>query len=149
MAVEIERKFLVTGNFKQYAVKSEKIVQAYLSKVPENIVRIRIMDEQAFLTIKDKSPSGCISRNEWEFEIPVKDGREILKICKAGIIEKTRYYIQSGDHIFEVDEFHGKNEGLIVAEIELESENEKFNKPEWLGEEVTGDPKYFNSRLSM
>lgn len=147
MATESERKFLLKGEFKQYAIKSENIIQAYISTTPGRTVRIRVKGNKAFLTVKGIQKPGTISRKEWEFEIPVKDASEMLDICLPGKIEKTRYYIPLGKHMYEVDEFHGKNEGLIIAEIELGSENEEFQKPDWLGEEVTGRPEYFNSNL--
>jgi adenylate cyclase len=147
MATESERKFLIKGEFKQYAIKSDNIIQAYISTTPGRTVRIRIKGEKAFLTIKGIQQEGTISRKEWEVEIPANDAREMIDICLPGIIEKTRYYIPSGKHMYEIDEFHGKNEGLLIAEIELDSENEAFQKPEWLGEEVTGKPEYFNSNL--
>jgi adenylate cyclase len=147
MATESERKFLLKGEFKQFAIKSENIIQAYISTNPERTVRIRIKDENAFLTVKGIQLAGSISRKEWEVEVPAKDAREMLDICLPGIIEKTRYYVPFGKHMYEVDEFHGKNNGLLIAEIELGSDDELFLKPEWLGEEVTGRPEYFNSNL--
>ncbi len=147
MAIETERKFLVKGRFKHLAVKKIKIKQAYLSINPGRIIRLRIADNMGILTIKSNTSKGLLSRNEWEFEIPLKDAGELIKICLPGIIDKTRYHIPAGRHIFEVDVFHGKNEGLVVAEIELSSESEEFERPEWLGEEVTGNPAYYNSNL--
>ena len=147
MAQEIERKFLVKGDFKGEAGKVIRITQGYLSSVPERTVRVRIRGEKGFITIKGPgNPSGVI-RYEWEKEIPVSDVEELLKVCEPGVIDKSRYEITKGTHVFEVDEFHGENAGLIVAEIELSSEDEEFEKPAWLGEEVTGDPRYFNSML--
>lgn len=127
MALEIERKFLVEGNYKEYAYAHEEIVQGYLSSVKERTVRVRIKGEK---------------------EISIKDARELLKLCEPGIIDKIRYYIKSGRHTFEVDEFNGENQGLVMAEIELSSENEQFEKPNWLREEVTGDLRYYNSSLT-
>lgn len=147
MAIETERKFLVKGRFEHLAVKKIKIKQAYLSTSPGRIIRLRIADNKGILTIKSNTSEGLLSRNEWEFEIPLKDAGELIKICLPGIIDKTRYHIPAGRNIFEVDVFHGKNEGLVVAEIELSSESEEFERPEWLGEEVTGDPAYYNSNL--
>jgi adenylate cyclase len=147
MAIETERKFLVKGRFEHLAVKKIKIKQAYLSTSPARIIRLRIADNKGILTIKSKTSEGLLSRNEWEFEIPLNDAGELIKICLPGIIDKTRYHIPAGRHIFEVDVFHGKNEGLVVAEIELLSESEEFERPEWLGEEVTGNPAYYNSNL--
>lgn len=147
MSQEIERKFLVTGDFKQYSDSSLRITQGYLSSVPERIVRIRIYGEKAFLTIKGITSKSGMSRYEWEKEIAVNEANELLKLCEPGIIDKTRYLVKSGKITFEVDEFYGENEGLIVAEVELIAENEQFDKPDWLGEEVTGDNRYYNSRL--
>ncbi len=148
MAQEIERKFLVKGDFKPDAFKSTRISQGYLSSVPERTVRVRIKGNQGFLTIKGKGNHSGISRYEWEKEIPVKEAEELLQLCEPGIIDKTRYLVKSGNHTFEVDEFHGENEGLILAEIELETENESFVKPSWIAEEVTGDAKYYNAVLT-
>ena len=124
-----------------------RITQGYLSSAPERTVRVRIKGDKGFITIKGIGSDSGASRFEWEKGISVKDAKELFKICEPGIIDKTRYNVKSGKYIFEVDEFYGANNGLIVAEVELSSENEKFYKPEWLGEEVTGDVKYFNSML--
>ena len=147
MAQEIERKFLVAGEFKSLATKSIRITQAYLSSIPERIVRVRIKGDKGFITIKGIGSDNGVSRFEWEKEIPVAEVEELLKICEPGIIDKTRYLIPAGKHIFEVDEFYGDNEGLIVAEVELATENETFEKPAFLGQEVSGDVKYYNSML--
>ena len=147
MGLEIERKFLIKGDFKQYAHKQEVIVQGYLSSVPERTVRIRIKGEKAYLTIKGVGNASGLSRYEWEKEIPVEEVNELLKICEPGVIDKTRYHVVAGPHTYEVDEFYGENQGLTVAEVELSSEEEDFAKPDWLGEEVTGDVKYYNSML--
>ena len=147
MAIETERKFLVKAGFEHLAVKKSKIKQCYFSIDPERIIRLRITDKRGLITFKSKILGEFFSRNEWEFEIPLKDAEEMIKICLPGVIEKTRYYIPAGQHVFEVDVFHGKNEGLIIAEIELSSEAEEFERPEWLGEEVTGKPEYYNSNL--
>ncbi|HEX2969763.1 MAG TPA: CYTH domain-containing protein [Bacteroidales bacterium] len=147
MATETERKFLVKGDFIEYATKSINIVQAYLFIDPLKTVRIRVADENAYITIKSKAKEGQISRGEWEFRIPVEDAHELIDLCLPGRIIKTRYHVPSGEHLFEVDVFHGKNEGLIIAEIELDSADETFIRPEWLGEEVTGNPAYYNSML--
>jgi adenylate cyclase len=147
MATETERKFLVKGEFKHLAVKKTEILQYYLSIDINKTVRIRIAEDKAFLTIKGRVPENSITRDEWEFQVPVNDAMEITKLCLPGRIEKTRYIIPSGKHIFEVDIFHGKNEGLIIAEVELAADNEEFDKPEWLGEEVTGVPEYYNANL--
>ena len=148
MALEIERKFLVKGSFKQYAYKNEKIVQGFLSSVAERAVRIRIKNNQAYITIKGIGNTSGTSRYEWEKEISVEDAHELIKLCEPGIIDKVRYHIKNGEYTFEVDEFHGENEGLIIAEIELTDENDVFDKPEWLGKEVTGDTHYYNASLT-
>ncbi len=147
MAKEIERKFLVQGNFKPFSKKSTRIVQGYLSSVPERTVRVRIKGEKGFITIKGIGSASGASRYEWEKEIPVAEVKELLQICEPGVIDKTRYLVDAGKHTFEVDEFYGDNQGLIVAEVELSAEDESFEKPEWLGEEVTGDARYYNSML--
>lgn len=147
MATETERKFLVRGEFKEYAVKSIDIIQTYLTYDPAKTIRIRTADEEAFITIKTPVKSGTISRGEWEFPIPHEDALELMSICIPGKVVKTRYIIPVGRHIYEVDEFHDKNQGLVIAEIELESDDEDFIKPGWLGKEVTGDPRYYNSNL--
>lgn len=149
MAQEIERKFLVKGKFKSFAIEKIKIVQAYISSVPEHTVRVRIKGEKGFITIKGKSNKSGTSRYEWEKEIPVGEVNELLELCEPGVIDKTRFIVDETNGLkFEVDEFYGDNEGLIIAEIELPSEDHPFEKPEWLGEEVTGIAKYYNSRLS-
>lgn len=147
MATETERKFLVRGEFRNNAVSELKIIQAYLSVDPMKTIRIRISDNEAFLTIKSPRRKGLLARNEWEFPIPVSDAQGMMEICLPGRVVKTRYIVPWGKHTYEVDVFHDKNEGLVIAEIELESENEDFDRPEWLGEEVTGDPGYYNSGL--
>lgn len=147
--LEIERKFLVKSNdFKEQAFAKNNIAQGYLSSVPERTVRVRIKGEKAYLTIKGIGHQGGMSRFEWENQIPLDEAAELLKLCEKGKIEKTRYEIKSGNHIYEVDEFYGENEGLIMAEIELQSETENFDKPDWLGEEVTNDERYYNAYLS-
>ena len=148
MAQEIERKFLVKGKFKPEVFKSTRITQGYLSSVPERTVRIRIKGEQGFLTIKGQGNHSGISRYEWEKEIPLNEAEELLQLCEPGVIDKTRYLVKAGEHTFEVDEFHGENEGLIMAEIELKTENENFIKPAWLDKEVTGDDRYYNAMLT-
>ena len=147
MAQEIERKFLVTDEFKSLAIKSIPITQGYLSSVPERTVRVRIKGDKGFITIKGMGNDSGASRYEWEKEIPVTEVEELLKICEPGVIDKTRYLVPAGNHTFEIDEFYGDNEGLTVAEVELSSENETFEKPGFLGQEVTGDVKYYNSML--
>jgi CYTH domain-containing protein len=147
MATETERKFIVKGEFRHLAVREIKIIQAYLLLDREKTMRIRIADDKAFLTIKTRARANTISRNEWEFQIPLKDAEEMMKICIPGRIFKTRYIIPSGKHKIEVDVFHEKNEGLVIAEIELASDDEEYFKPDWLGEEVTGQPQYYNANL--
>lgn len=148
MAQEIERKFLVNGEFKSQAYQSVRIIQGYLCSVPERTVRIRIREEQGFITIKGKSDSDGLSRYEWEKQITVEDARELLQLCEPGVIDKTRYLVGVGNHVFEVDEFYGENEGLVLAEVELKSKDEPFERPGWLGAEVTGDLRYYNGMLS-
>ena len=147
MAIETERKFLVKGSFEHLALKKIRIKQSYFSTDPLRTIRLRIDGEKGLLTFKSGTRKESFSRNEWEFEISLREAEEMIEICLPGIIDKTRYYIPSGLHTFEVDVFHGKNEGLIIAEIELSSESEEFDIPEWLGEEVTGNPEYYNSNL--
>ena len=148
MPQEIERKFLVKKDFKQFVESSDRVMQGYLSSIPERIVRVRIKGEKGFLTIKGMSNSSGLSRFEWEKEILAEEARELLAICEPGIIDKTRYLVRSGSFTFEVDEFYGDNLGLVIAEIELKSEDVLFDYPEWLGEEVTGNQRYYNSRLA-
>jgi len=147
MGKEIERKFLVKGEFKSDTKKETRITQGYLSSIPERTVRVRVKGDNGFITIKGIGSESGASRYEWEKEIPVDEVKDLLKICEPGVIDKTRFLVDSGNHTFEVDEFHGENNGLVVAEIELDSETEFFEKPEWLGEEVTGNTKYYNSML--
>jgi len=147
--IEIERKFLVIQEtFKNQAIKSTLIIQGYLNSHPERSVRIRVKGNKGFLTIKGKSNLSGTSRFEWEKEIPLTEAEKLLTLCEEGIIKKNRYEIPSGRHIIEVDEFLGKHKGLLLAEIELNHEKEDFTKPNWLGKEVTGNPKYYNSQLS-
>ncbi|MGA9638335.1 CYTH domain-containing protein [Flavobacterium sp.] len=147
--IEIERKYLVlSDDFKKESFSQKRIKQGYLSAVPERTVRIRIKEDKAFLTIKGLSNETGMSRFEWEKEIPVNEAEKLLLLCEKGIIDKTRFEVKRNKHIFEVDEFYGENEGLIMAEIELTSENEFFEKPDWLGQEVTNDKRYYNSYLS-
>jgi adenylate cyclase len=148
MPQEIERKFLVKEGYKKFAFTYTRITQGYLSSVPGRIVRVRINGEKGYITIKGISNLSGMSRYEWEKEIPVNDARELLALCEPGIIDKYRYLVQVGKFTFEVDEFYGENEGLVIAEVELSSEEELFDKPDWLGEEVTGDKRYFNSKLA-
>jgi adenylate cyclase len=148
MPQEIERKFLVKEGYKQYAFTHTRITQGYLSSVPERIVRIRINGDRGFITIKGVSNFSGMSRYEWEKEIPVNEAHELLALCEPGIIDKTRYLVQVGKFTFEVDEFYGENEGLVMAEVELSSEEELFEIPLWLAKEVTGDKRYYNSKLA-
>ncbi len=149
MAQEIERKFLVlNSSYKVEAGKSFRITQGYLSAHPERTVRVRIKGNIGYLTIKGIANASGVSRFEWEKEIPVFEAAELLKICEPGVIDKIRYEVKYGNHIFEVDEFSGSNQGLVIAEVELRHEDETYSRPEWLGKEVTGDVKYYNSALS-
>lgn len=147
MALEIERKFLVEGDFKQDATASYRIAQGYICSVPGRTVRVRIMDDKGYLTIKGAAREGGFARFEWETEIPFKDAQDLMNLCDKGVIDKIRYHVPAGDHVFEVDEFYGDNAGLVVAEVELSSEDEAFVRPSWLGREVTGDRRYYNSCL--
>lgn len=147
MAQEIERKFLVTGEFKSQAYSQSRIVQGYISSAPGRTVRVRIRDGKGYLTIKGAANTTGTSRYEWEKEISAEDAIELMKLCEPGVIDKTRFLVKSGEHTFEVDEFYGENEGLIMAEVELHSEDEAFKKPDFIGTEVTGDVRYYNSHL--
>ena len=147
--IEIERKFLVSSD--DYRAEASTIItmtQGYLNSNPERSVRIRLTDKTGFITVKGKSNKSGLSRFEWEKEISKTEAEALLKLCEKTIISKTRYEVAVGNHLFEVDEFLGDNKGLVMAEVELGSEDEKFSKPDWLGEEVTGDLKYYNSNLS-
>lgn len=147
--VEIERKYLVIGDFKQFVRKQLRITQGYISTNPERVVRIRIQDDIGFITIKGKIKENGFSRFEWEKEIPKDEALELIKLSESGVIEKTRFLVDYEGFTWEVDEFYGDNEGLIIAEIELPDENTIFIKPEWIGEEVTSDKKYYNSNLMI
>lgn len=147
--LEIERKFLVhSDEYKAHALSEKRIVQGFLNTHPERTVRVRIMGEKGFLTVKGKSNKTGTTRFEWEQEISVAEAEALLKLCEEGIIEKRRYEVKNENHTFEIDEFFGKNQGLTVAEIELSEEDETFGKPAWLGKEVTGEVRYYNSALS-
>jgi len=147
--IEIERKFLVTSEaFKAEAHSEIKIVQGFLSVDPERTVRVRIKGEKGFLTIKGKSNEEGTSRFEWEQEIALNEAEALLKLCLPGVIDKIRYEVKLENHLFEVDIFYGNNEGLVLAEVELSSIEEEFPTPHWLGREVTGDIRYYNSQLS-
>ena len=147
MNYEIERKFLVTGEYKIHAFTHWRIMQGYLSSVPKRVVRIRIKGDKAYMTVKSTVSGNGLTRYEWEKEIAVEDAEDMLKFCEKDIIEKTRYLVKVGAHVFEVDEFYGNNKGLVVAEVELQSEGEAYEKPSWLGREVTHDIRYYNSML--
>ena len=147
MAQEIERKFLVDGEYKSKAYASSRIVQGYICSARGRTVRIRIRDDKGYLTIKGPADASGISRYEWEKEIPLDEARDLMKICEPGVIDKTRYLVRSGRHVFEVDEFYGENEGLVIAEVELSSPDEPFEKPDFIGQEVTGDARYYNAQL--
>lgn len=147
MACEIERKFLVEGEYKSRAYAQSRIVQGYICSAHGRTVRVRIRDAKGYLTIKGASDAAGMSRYEWEKEIPVDEAEELMKLCEPGVIDKTRYLVRSGKHVFEVDEFYGDNEGLVMAEVELASEDEPFEKPDFIGREVTGDVRYYNSQL--
>jgi CYTH domain-containing protein len=147
--IEIERKFLVLSNdFIEEAFSKKRIIQAYLSSNPERTVRVRIKEDKAFITIKGKGNETGTTRLEWETQIAVTEAEKLLSICESGMIDKIRHEIKVGNHTYEVDVFFGENTGLIVAEIELQSEEEAFEKPSWLGKEVTNDERYYNAYLS-
>ena len=148
MALEIERKFLVTGEFRHQAYHHSRILQGYICSGNGRTVRVRIRDDKGFLTIKGPSGKQGLSRYEFETEIPLNDARDLMALCEPGIIDKTRYLVKSGTHVFEIDEFYGDNEGLVIAEVELQSENETFEKPSFVGKEVTGDRRYYNAYLT-
>lgn len=146
---EIERKFLVRGEYKSFATSAERIRQGYLNQAGGRTVRVRTRADKAYLTIKGPSIDGGLSRFEWEMEIPMDDALDLLKLSVSPVIDKTRYLVPFEGHIFEVDEFYGDNEGLTMAEVELGAVDEEFSKPSWLGEEVTGDRRYYNSNLAV
>ena len=136
-------------SFKAAAAESHRLTQGYICKGSGRTVRVRLWDDKAVLTIKGAGSASGMSRYEWEKEITAEDARDLFLLCQDGIIDKTRYIVPFDGKIFEVDEFHGENSGLVMAEIELASEDENFTKPEWLGAEVTGDRRYYNSMLSL
>jgi adenylate cyclase len=149
MMIEIERKFLVTSDaFKAVAFAKNEIAQGYLNSTPERTVRVRIKGDLGFITVKGKGNSSGMSRFEWEKEIALSEAKSLLELCESGVIRKTRYEIKVGNHVFEVDEFFGENAGLVVAEIELQTETDSFERPSWLGTEVTNDQRYYNAYLS-
>ena len=147
MALEIERKFLVKGDYKPFVTRSVHMKQGYLCSSEGKTVRIRISGEKGYITIKGPTPAGSFSRFEWEMEIPLHDAEGLLAMCDTGLIDKVRHIVPFEGHVFEVDEFAGENQGLVVAEVELSSEDEEFARPEWLGREVTGERRYYNSCL--
>ena len=147
--VEIERKFLVNSeNFKKEAFRKNHIAQGYLNSHPERTVRVRIKGEVGVLTIKGKGNETGMTRFEWETEIALAEAKNLIQLCENGVIDKIRHEVEIGNHTYEVDEFFGDNEGLVIAEIELKSEDEPFEKPNWLGQEVTNDERYYNAYLS-
>ncbi|MBQ2239967.1 MAG: CYTH domain-containing protein [Alistipes sp.] len=146
MAEEIERKYLVVGEFRHLAHNSMHLIQGYIAS-GRRTVRVRIGDSGAWLTIKGPSRNGGLSRYEWEKEIEVKEAMELLQLAEGAVIDKVRYYVEYGGHTIEVDEFFGENEGLVMAEIELQSEEESVELPAWLGREVTGEKRFYNSHL--
>lgn len=147
--LEIERKFLVKSDgYKRSASTQVHIVQGFLNTDPERTVRVRIKGGKAFLTVKGMSNESGTTRFEWETEIKTSEAVNLIDLCEAVVLEKFRYNIWIGGHVYEVDEFLGENQGLVIAEIELNHEDEMFEKPEWLGKEVTGEIKYYNSQLS-
>jgi len=150
MSLEIERKFLVKNtSYQEVSFKKQYIQQGFLNSHKERVVRVRIIDEKGFLTIKGKSTDNGLSRYEWEREISLNEAEELMKLCEPeGIIEKMRYYHSVDHHLFEIDKFLGQNEGLLIAEVELNHPDEAFPRPEYLGEEVTGIEQYYNSNLS-
>ena len=149
MSQEIERKFLVKDDsYKQMASSFSHIIQGYICRTTGRTVRVRLRDEKAYLTIKGPSPDGGLSRYEWEHEIPGREALELMQLCERGVIDKVRYLVPYGGHTFEVDEFFGANEGLVMAEVELDAVDEAFERPPFLGEEVTGDRRYYNSCLT-
>ena len=146
--MEIERKFMVRGeDYKLRAYASDRIKQGYICSGHGRTVRVRIRGDRGYLTIKGPSTNGGMSRYEFEKEITLTEAEELFKICEPGVIDKTRYLVKSGNHTFEVDEFYGDNEGLVMAEVELQSEDEPFEKPDFIGKEVTGDRRFYNGHL--
>ena len=146
---EIERKFLLLNDsFKKEAYAKERIVQGFLSSVPERTVRVRLIGSTGFITVKGIGNASGTTRFEWEKEISKEEAESLLKICETGMIDKVRYFVKAGKHIYEIDEFALDNQGLVLAEIELINEGESFERPSWLGKEVTGEIKYYNSSLA-
>ncbi|MDR1003429.1 MAG: CYTH domain-containing protein [Prevotellaceae bacterium] len=149
MAQEIERKFLITGDYKSKAYAHSRITQGYICRASGRTVRVRIRDDKGYLTIKGASDASGIARYEWEKEIALSEAHELMQLCEPGIIDKTRYLVRSGQHLFEIDEFYGENEGLEIAEVELKAEDEPFEKPDFVGREVTGERQYYNAQLTL
>lgn len=148
--LEIERKFLVVNeSYKELATSSTRIKQGYICSDRGRTVRVRIRGHQAFLTIKGPSFDNGLSRYEFEKEITLDEAEHLFRLCGPGVIDKTRYLVPVGNHVFEVDEFYGDNEGLVVAEVELSSVDEVFERPTFIGIEVTGDRRYYNSMLTL
>ena len=147
MPVEIERKFLVQGDYKSFAVSHSRIKQGYICSGRGRTVRVRLRDDKGYLTIKGPSLNGGLSRYEFEKEISVDEALSLLCLCEPGMVDKIRWLVPVGKHVFEVDEFFGENEGLVLAEVELAEEAEDFERPAFLGMEVTGDRRYYNSSL--
>jgi CYTH domain-containing protein len=148
--IEIERKFLVKGvGYREDATSRLRILQGFLSADPDRTVRVRCIGNHGFITVKGRTFDQGTSRAEWEYEIPLQEAEELLALCIPAPVEKVRYQVPNGRHTFEVDEFLGANRGLVLAEVELQSKEEAFTRPSWLGEEVTGDPRYYNSQLSQ
>lgn len=148
MPLEIEHKFLVTGDFRANVIRSERFVQGYICSQSGKTVRVRITGDKGYLTIKGPSDEKGLSRFEFERETSLDEAGELFKLCEPGVIEKVRHWVKEETHTWEVDIFHGANEGLVLAEIELQSEDESFELPPWVGKEVTGDKRYYNSMLS-
>ncbi len=149
MAIEIERKFLVDGDYKALAASHTRIVQGYICSERGRTVRVRLRDELSYLTIKGPSLDGGLSRYEFEKEITRDEALSLLRLCEPGIIDKVRWLVPFGGHTFEVDEFFGENEGLVVAEVELQQADETFERPTFLGPEVTGERRYYNAQLRV
>ena len=149
MNIEIERKFLVCGEYKSKAYSHSHIEQGYFDSAPGRTIRVRIRDDKAYLTIKGPSNQAGLARYEFETEVSLEDGRQLMALCRPGRIDKTRWLIKNGKHTIEVDEFHGDNDGLVMAEVELHFEDEMYEKPDFIGEEVTGDTRYYNSFLRV
>lgn len=147
MATEIERKFLVRGEYRSVAFAHSRIVQGYICSERGRTVRVRIRGDRGYLTIKGATDATGLSCYEWERELPLAEAEELMRLCQPGVIEKTRYLVRSGNHVFEVDEFDGENKGLVLAEVELATPDDSYLAPDFLGEEVTGDVRYYNSHL--